>query len=65
MVNGRKAGNTGEGNDDRKHLTSREVERLIEATKGSRNEVRDRIVSCVLTTGPILFPLLSVGYHLT
>jgi type 1 fimbriae regulatory protein FimB len=27
---------------DRKHLTSREVERLIEATKGSRNEVRDR-----------------------
>src|SRR5271165_497418 len=27
---------------ERKHLTSREVERLIEATKGSRNEVRDR-----------------------
>jgi integrase len=27
---------------DRKHLTSREVERLIEATKGRRNEVRDR-----------------------
>jgi type 1 fimbriae regulatory protein FimB len=27
---------------DRKHLTSREVERLIEATKGSRNEARDR-----------------------
>jgi type 1 fimbriae regulatory protein FimB len=27
---------------DRKHLTSREVERLIEATKGSRNEIRDR-----------------------
>ena len=26
----------------RKHLTAREVERLIEATKGSRNEVRDR-----------------------
>jgi integrase len=30
------------GDSDRKHLTSREVERLIEATKGSRNEVRDR-----------------------
>jgi type 1 fimbriae regulatory protein FimB len=27
---------------DRKHLTSREVERLIEATKGRRNEIRDR-----------------------
>jgi type 1 fimbriae regulatory protein FimB len=27
---------------DRKHLTSREVEQLIEATRGSRNEVRDR-----------------------
>src|SRR5271166_1428033 len=27
---------------DRKHLTSREVERLMEATKDSRNEVRDR-----------------------
>ena len=42
MINGRKAGNTGGGDDDRKHLTSREVERLIEATKGSRNAVRDR-----------------------
>ena len=28
--------------NERKHLTSREVERLIEATKGRRNEVRDR-----------------------
>jgi integrase len=27
---------------DRKHLTGREVERLIEATKGSRNKIRDR-----------------------
>ena len=27
---------------DRLHLTSREVERLIEATKSSRNEIRDR-----------------------
>ena len=42
MIHGRKAGNTGGGDSDRKHLTSREVERLIEATKGSRNEVRDR-----------------------
>jgi hypothetical protein len=25
---------------DRKHLTGRELERLIEATKGSRNEAR-------------------------
>ncbi len=28
--------------NERKHLTSREVERLIEATKGSRNGPRDR-----------------------
>jgi type 1 fimbriae regulatory protein FimB len=32
----------GDGDSDRKHLTGREVERLIEATKGSRNEARDR-----------------------
>ena len=32
----------GAGDDDRKHLTGREVERLIEATRGSRNEARDR-----------------------
>jgi type 1 fimbriae regulatory protein FimB len=57
MMNGRKTGKTGQqqepggrekvvwrGDDesDRKHLTGREVERLIEATKGSRNEARDR-----------------------
>ena len=30
------------GDSDRKHLTGREVERLIEATRGSRNEPRDR-----------------------
>jgi site-specific recombinase XerC len=40
------ARNTGRGVlaevSERKHLTSREVERLIEATKGRRNEVRDR-----------------------
>ena len=54
MINTPKRGKTGGGAarrgtlaggveiSDRKHLTSREVERLIEATKGSRNEVRDR-----------------------
>src|ERR1039457_5364890 len=42
MVNGRKTGNTGGDDSDRKHLPGREVERLIEATKGSRNEARDR-----------------------
>ena len=31
--------------DDRKHLTSREIEKLIAATKGSRNAERD---SCLL-----------------
>ena len=29
-------------NDDRKHLTAREVDKLIAATKGSRNATRDR-----------------------
>jgi type 1 fimbriae regulatory protein FimB len=29
-------------NDDRKHPTAREIEKLIEAAKGSRNEARDR-----------------------
>ena len=42
MMNGRKTRNTGEDDSDRKHLTGREVQRLIEATKGSRNEARDR-----------------------
>jgi type 1 fimbriae regulatory protein FimB len=32
----------GADDSDRKHLTAREVERLVEATKGSRNEARDR-----------------------
>ncbi len=41
-MNGRKTGNTGRDDSDRKHLTGREVERLIEATRGSRNEARDR-----------------------
>ena len=57
MMNGRKNGKSGQrdgsgdrekevwqgaDDSDRKHLTGREVERLIEATKGSRNEARDR-----------------------
>jgi len=56
-MNGRKTRNTGrrhgpgnrkkeawqsEADSDRKHLTGREVARLIEAVKGSRNEARDR-----------------------
>jgi len=41
-MSGRKSRNTGRDDSDRKHLTGREVERLIEATKGSRNEARDR-----------------------
>jgi type 1 fimbriae regulatory protein FimB len=42
MMNGRKSGNTAGGDSDRKHLTGLEVERLIAASKGSRNEARDR-----------------------
>jgi type 1 fimbriae regulatory protein FimB len=57
MMNARKGRNTGarkrsgrretqpwqgDGDSDRKHLTGREVERLIEATRDSRNEARDR-----------------------
>jgi site-specific recombinase XerD len=30
------------GNSDRLHLTSREMDQLITAAKGSRNEARDR-----------------------
>ena len=32
----------GRDDSDQKHLTGREVERLIEAARGSRNEARDR-----------------------
>jgi type 1 fimbriae regulatory protein FimB len=32
----------GDADSDRKHLTGREVARLIEAARGSRNEARDR-----------------------
>jgi hypothetical protein len=32
----------GDPGTNRKHLTGREVEQLIRATKGGRNEARDR-----------------------
>src|ERR1700694_4891814 len=35
-------GNTASGDGARKHLTGREIERLLEAIKGDRNEARDR-----------------------
>jgi type 1 fimbriae regulatory protein FimB len=41
-MNGHRTRSTGGDDSDRKHLTPREVERLIEATRGSRNEARDR-----------------------
>src|SRR3954469_24019267 len=37
-----KHGAAADHDSDRKHLTGREVERLIEAARGSRNEARDR-----------------------
>ena len=42
-MNARKIGNRGrtDSGSDRKHLTGHEVEQLIGATKGSRNEARD------------------------
>jgi Phage integrase family len=45
MGNARKKGKTSAAADhdsDRRHLTGREVEKLIEAAKGGRNEARDR-----------------------
>jgi type 1 fimbriae regulatory protein FimB len=42
MMNVRAAEKKASFMDDRKHLTSREVERLMDATRGSRNEARDR-----------------------
>ena len=45
MMNGRKSKRNeaaASSDSERKHLTGREVERLIEAAKGSRNEARDR-----------------------
>jgi type 1 fimbriae regulatory protein FimB len=44
MRNRRKTGKTGGwagGGSERKHLTGREVEELLRAAKGSRNEARD------------------------
>jgi type 1 fimbriae regulatory protein FimB len=41
-MSGRRSRNTGGDDSDRKHLTGREVERLIEAVRESRNEARDR-----------------------
>jgi type 1 fimbriae regulatory protein FimB len=37
-----KAGTLAGGDSERKHLTGREIERLLEAIKGDRNEARDR-----------------------
>jgi type 1 fimbriae regulatory protein FimB len=42
MMKRRGKRNTAGGGSDRKHLTGLEVERLIAATRGSRNEARDR-----------------------
>jgi hypothetical protein len=42
MMNRRRKRKSAGGGSDRKHLTGLEVERLIAATKGSRNEARDR-----------------------
>ena len=42
MTAGHKSANSGAANSGRKHLTGREVERLIEATRGGMNEARDR-----------------------
>jgi integrase len=41
MIRRRKIGDLA-GGTDRKHLTSRQVEQLLEATKGGRNAARDR-----------------------
>jgi type 1 fimbriae regulatory protein FimB len=42
MTTRHKSANSGAANSGRKHLTGREVERLIEATRGGMNEARDR-----------------------
>jgi len=34
--------------DDRKHFTAAEVEKLLTATKGTRNEARDRCLLLLL-----------------
>src|ERR1039457_7051641 len=42
MTTRHKSANSGAANSGRKPLTGREVERLIEATRGGMNEARDR-----------------------
>jgi integrase len=42
MMKQRKKRKTANDDSERKHLTGREIERLLEAAKGSRNEARDR-----------------------
>jgi len=48
MMNGRKTRNTDADDSDRKHLTGREVQKLIEAAKGGRNEARDRCLMLLM-----------------
>ena len=40
-MNGRGSGNTGGDDNGRKRLASRQKERPVETTEGSRNEARD------------------------
>ena len=35
-------------NDERKHLTGREIEKLLAAVKGARHEARDRCLLVML-----------------
>jgi type 1 fimbriae regulatory protein FimB len=42
MMNMRRVTKQGARDDDRRHLTGREVEKLLAATKGARHEARDR-----------------------
>ena len=42
MMNRRKVPKQDTVKDERKHLTGLEVEKLLAATKGTRNEARDR-----------------------
>jgi type 1 fimbriae regulatory protein FimB len=44
----RSEGGAADRGSGRKHLTSREVEKLIEATKGDRNEARDRCLMLLM-----------------
>jgi len=37
---------------DRKHLSGREFEQLLEAVKGSRNETRDRYLVLLMGASP-------------